>query len=86
MLSGRYGPYVNAGKVNANVPKGADPAALTMEEAVKLLDDRAAAGGGKVKGRATKPAAKPKAAPARAKPKTAAKPATARKKAAGQPS
>ncbi len=26
MLAGRYGPYVKHGSVNANVPKGADPA------------------------------------------------------------
>ncbi len=64
VLSGRYGPYVNAGKVNANVPKGADPAALTLEEAMKLLEERAAKdGGGKPAGRkapakTAKPAAK----------------------------
>ena len=65
VLSGRYGPYVNAGKLNANVPKGADPAAVTLEEAVKLLDERAAKdGGGKSGGRKTvaKPAAKKTAA------------------------
>ena len=55
VLSGRYGPYVNAGKVNANVPKGSDPAALTMEEAVKLLDERTAKdGGGKAKAKTTR--------------------------------
>ncbi|WP_174301780.1 type I DNA topoisomerase, partial [Caulobacter sp. S45] len=64
VLSGRYGPYVNAGKLNANVPKGADPAALTLDEAVKLLDERAAKDGGgksaqrKTSAKATKPAAK----------------------------
>ena len=55
VLSGRYGPYVNAGKINANVPKGADPAALTLEEAVKLIEARAGAAPGKA---ASKPAAK----------------------------
>ena len=84
VLSGRYGPYVNAGKVNANVPKGADPAAMTLEEAVKLLDARAAQTPSGKPPRASKPAAKPKAAAARAKPKAAAKPAAARRKAAGQ--
>ena len=56
VLSGRYGPYVNAGKVNANVPRGADPAAMTLEQAVTLLDARAAQA--PTKGKATKPATK----------------------------
>jgi DNA topoisomerase-1 len=70
VLSGRYGPYVNAGKINANVPKGADPAAMTLEEAVKLLDERAAKDGGV---KAKTPAAKK--APAKPAAKAAAKPA-----------
>ncbi|MQC17934.1 MAG: type I DNA topoisomerase, partial [Chloroflexi bacterium] len=32
--SGRFGPYVTDGTVNASVPKGRDPNALTTEEAV----------------------------------------------------
>ncbi|MFN3743513.1 MAG: type I DNA topoisomerase [Hyphomicrobiaceae bacterium] len=52
VLAGRYGPYINYDKINANVPKGKEPTALTMEEAVALLAERAAKGGGKaVKGR-----------------------------------
>jgi DNA topoisomerase-1 len=62
VLSGRYGPYVNAGKVNANVPKGEDPAAMTLDAAVKLLDARAAAAPAKGRKPAKAPA-KPKAAP-----------------------
>ena len=79
MLSGRYGPYVNAGKINANVPKGADPQAVTLEEAVKLLDARAAAA--PAKGGARKASAKSKtvAKTATAKPKTAAKKPAAKK-------
>ena len=79
--SGRYGPYVNAGKVNANVPKGSDPAALTMEQAVALLAERAAKGGGKPKRGFAKKAA-PKAAGAKAPAKKAAakKPAAKKKK------
>lgn len=38
---GRYGPYVNWGKLNATIPKGADPAAITMDEALKLLATKA---------------------------------------------
>ncbi len=44
--SGRFGPYVNWGKVNATIPKGTDPAALTLDEAVALLATKAAGGGG----------------------------------------
>jgi DNA topoisomerase-1 len=63
--SGRYGPYVTDGTVNASLPQGAEPEALTMEQAVELLDARAAKG--PVKGR--RRAAKPKAAAKEAAPK-----------------
>ncbi|HEY1414815.1 MAG TPA: type I DNA topoisomerase [Caulobacteraceae bacterium] len=42
LLAGRYGPYVKHGETNANVPRGTDPAELTLEEAVALVDARAA--------------------------------------------
>ncbi len=38
--SGRFGPYVTDGTVNASVPKGRDPNALTPEEAVELIAAR----------------------------------------------
>ena len=38
--SGRYGPYVTDGVVNASLPKGQDPATLGLEEAVALLAAR----------------------------------------------
>jgi DNA topoisomerase-1 len=44
VLAGRYGPYVTDGKTNASLPKTADPAKLTMEEAVALLKAREDAG------------------------------------------
>lgn len=68
VLSGRFGPYIKHGDTNANVPKGADPAALTLEEAIALIADRVAKGGGGKKP-AKKTAAKkaPAKAPAKAK-------------------
>jgi DNA topoisomerase I len=80
VLAGRYGPYIKHGPTNANVPKGADPAALTLEDAVKLLAEREAKGPSKGR-RGGKPAARPKAA-AKAKPATTAKAKTAKKPAA----
>ena len=38
VLNGRYGPYVTDGKKNARVPKGRDPAELTLEECRELLE------------------------------------------------
>ncbi|MDB5453235.1 MAG: topoisomerase, partial [Caulobacteraceae bacterium] len=76
IMSGRFGPYVKHGSTNANVPRGADPQAVTLDEAVRLLAEREAKGGGGKKKPARKAAAKP-AAKAAAKP--AAKKAPAKK-------
>lgn len=51
ILDGRYGAYIKHAGVNATLPKDADPAALSMGEAVELLAARAAKGGGKGRGR-----------------------------------
>jgi DNA topoisomerase I len=44
VLAGRYGPYVKHGEVNATLPRGKEPAALTIEEAVQLIAERIAKG------------------------------------------
>ncbi|HEY2357072.1 MAG TPA: type I DNA topoisomerase [Phenylobacterium sp.] len=76
VLSGRYGPYIKHGATNANVPRGTDPQDVTLEQAVLLLAERAAKGGGK-----KKPARPAKAkAPKAATEKTPAKKAAAKKK------
>jgi DNA topoisomerase-1 len=41
---GRYGPYVNHGKINATLPKDVSPEAVTMEQALELLAARAGMG------------------------------------------
>ncbi|MFC6488649.1 type I DNA topoisomerase [Nitratireductor sp. GCM10026969] len=38
---GRYGPYVNVGKINATLPKGKDPMSVTKEEALELIAAKA---------------------------------------------
>lgn len=84
--AGKYGPYVNWGKVNATLPKTMTQEAITPEQAIELVNAKAAAGGG-TKGK-SRPAAKTAAsrAPAKAKAKTAkaetAKPKTAKPKTA----
>jgi DNA topoisomerase-1 len=51
VLSGRYGPYVKHGDVNATLPRAKDPAALTLAEAVELIAERVAKGPSKPRNR-----------------------------------
>ena len=36
VLNGRYGPYIKVGKKNVKIPKGTEPASLTLEECLEL--------------------------------------------------
>ena len=69
IMSGRYGPYVKFGKINATLPRDADPQIYSLEDAVAL-----------VAAKAGKPPSKK--APAK---KAAAKKAPAKKTAAKKP-
>jgi Uncharacterized C-terminal domain of topoisomerase IA len=53
---------VTAGGVNATIPSDKTPDTITLAEAIMLIDERAAKGGGKPK-RGAKKAAPKKAAP-----------------------
>ncbi|WP_322990477.1 DNA topoisomerase, partial [Hoeflea sp.] len=76
---GKYGPYVNWGKINATLPKDKVPADVTVEEALEMIAAKAGASGKKTKAPAKK-AAKPKAKAKTTKAKPAkAKTATAKK-------
>jgi len=44
ILNGRFGPYVTDGKVNATIPRATDPASITAEQAVAMIQAKAAAG------------------------------------------
>ncbi len=63
VLSGRYGPYVKHGDVNATIPNGKEPSTLTVAEAVELIAARAAKGPSKKKKPVRKAASAEKAAP-----------------------
>jgi DNA topoisomerase I len=84
--NGRYGAYVTAGGVNATIPSDKTPDTITLPEAIALIDERAAKGGGasrrgskKAKG-ATPAKAEAETKPARPAKKVAVKKAAAKPK------
>jgi DNA topoisomerase-1 len=54
VLTGRYGPYVKHGKINATLPRDREPEQITLEEAVELIAAKDAKGPAR-----KKPAKKP---------------------------
>ncbi|WP_120502248.1 type I DNA topoisomerase [Roseovarius sp. EL26] len=66
IMDGRYGPYIKWDKVNATLPKGVEPADVTLEQAVQLVMEKAAKKGGRKKAAVKKAAPKKKATPKKA--------------------
>ena len=62
LKKGRYGAYVSIDGINATIPDDKEPEQITLEEAIALIEARAAKGGGKAKRGAAKKAAPKKAA------------------------
>src|SRR6185437_10847542 len=79
VLKGKFGPYVSDGAVNATLPEGTEPDAVTMEQALAWIAERAAKGGKKAKAARAPKSPKEKAAKA---PKTNGHAEKAEKKAA----
>jgi DNA topoisomerase-1 len=79
ILKGKFGAYASDGETNATLHEGTEPETVTMEQALALIAEREAKGGGKKKKKAVKAKAAPKAA---AKPKTDKKAAPKKKAAA----
>ncbi|MBF8963972.1 type I DNA topoisomerase [Pontibacter sp. FD36] len=88
VLNGRYGPYIVVGKKNVKIPKGKEPADLTLQECLDLAEqtpEKKGRGGFKKKAETAtaekKPATKkPAAKKAAAKKPAAKKTGTAKKK------
>jgi DNA topoisomerase-1 len=62
VMPGRYGPYVTDGTTNATLPKDVKPEDVTAQQAIELIDARAAKGPAKKKGGRRKAPAKKAAA------------------------
>ncbi len=91
-MNGRFGPYIKWNKVFATLPKSYDPQTISLEEAIDLVNAKAARGpsvkktkaGGK-KAAAEKPVAKKATAKKPAAKKPAAKKAAAKKPPLAEP-
>ena len=84
VLKGKFGPYVSDGDTNATLPEGTEPDAVTMEQALALIAERAAKGGKKPKKKAAVPKAEKKKTEKAEKKAAPRKKAAPKKKAAAQ--
>jgi len=44
VLNGRFGPYISISKSNYKIPKGTDPAGLSLEECLKIAETQEKSG------------------------------------------
>jgi len=51
VMAGRYGPYVSDGTTHATLPKGTEPAAVTLGQAIEWIEAKAAKGPSAKRGR-----------------------------------
>ncbi|MEM7620519.1 MAG: type I DNA topoisomerase [Pseudomonadota bacterium] len=49
VMKGRYGPYIKHGKINATLPASIEPEALNIDDAVRLIAEKAEKSGAKKK-------------------------------------
>jgi DNA topoisomerase-1 len=75
--NGRFGPYVNHGKINATLKKDMSPESVTLEEAIRLIEDKGGPSGARK--------AAPKKTASKAAPKSASAKKPAKTKAAAAP-
>jgi DNA topoisomerase-1 len=85
VMPGKYGPYVKWEKVNATLPKELTPEAVTLDEALALIAEKAGKSGGKKKAAPKKAAAKAEGGKTAATKKTSAKKAASKTTAAKKP-
>ena len=84
--NGRYGAYVTAGGINATIPSDKTPDTITLAEAIALIDERVAKGGG-AKPKRGREKGQGEQKPAKVEPERAPRPAkkAAAKKSATKP-
>jgi len=85
LMSGRYGPYVKHGQVNATVPRDYDSDSLTFEQALEILAAKSAKAAPSTLRRAVAGAARTPAAKRTARPKPAVKKKPARSEPGARP-
>ena len=42
VMTGKYGPYIKIDKTNVTIPKNIEPELITLEEALKLIEEKKA--------------------------------------------